>query len=219
MNLFFYSDHIIPANKKIDELLLSSLGKNDPGVVWIPAGNSIDKIDLFFASRKKAYSELGIENVSTLKVHDSFSKEYESLILDCDILHLSGGNPYVFAENLKKNSLFDVIRKRAENGGFIVGDSAGAMIMTPSIKICDFDKSSAPPMKFDHDTIGLVDFEINPHWGQYGASEKQIVEYSEDNNITVYCVPDGAGIAVIGSKIELIRPVIELKNGKVNNFL
>ncbi len=219
MNLFFYSDHIIPANRKIDELLLARLVKRNPSVVWIPAGNSIDRVDSFFASRRKAYSELGIKNVTMLKVHEPLTKEYDNLIMNCDILHLSGGNPYVFAENLRRHSLFEVIRKRAKGGGFIVGDSAGAMIVTPSIKICDFDSSSLPPMKFDHETIGLVDFEINPHWGQYGANEKQIVEYSEDKNITVYCVPDGAGIVVTGSKIEFIGPIIEVKNGKVNKLL
>ncbi len=216
MKLFFYSDHVIPPNRKIDERLLGCIGKKNPTVVWIPAGNRPERIGSFFTNRKEAYSKLGIASVSMISIHESCSPQDVDRILDCDILHLSGGDPYVFATNLKIHGLFDVLQRRAKSGGTIVGDSAGAMIMTPSIKICDFGKSSSPPKNFDHKTAGLVDFEVHPHWGSYGATKDQIKDYSAQKELTIYCIPDGSGVALIDSKVEFVGPVLEVKNGRAN---
>ncbi len=201
MRLFLFSDHVIPANRPLDELVLSTVGTGTPRVVWIPAGSRPERTTQYFAERKKYYQDFGVNSVSMFSVSEDFACDRMQELMDCDILHLSGGDPYVFLRNLRTTGVHEVIKERAKRGGIIVGDSAGAMLMTPDIQIAKFDGRPVPTDLGNLASLNMVGFEFHAHFGTYGASEKALCTYSRERGSTVYAVPDGAGLAVLDGRL------------------
>ncbi|MEO6875203.1 MAG: Type 1 glutamine amidotransferase-like domain-containing protein [Opitutaceae bacterium] len=214
LRLYLFSDHRIAANRPLDEMVLTAAGTRAPSVVWIPAGSQPERTLEFFEARKHYYSELGVTNVTMLRLDEAISAQLVSDMVNCDIVHLSGGDPFVFLPNLRATGIFEVVRDRAVQGGVTVGDSAGAMLMGPNIEIAKFGHIPVPDHLFDLSALGLVDFEFHAHLGTYGASVDALRAYSHSRSTTVYGAPDGSGVAIEGPRIVLHGPVVVFQNGE-----
>lgn len=213
MRLFLFSDHVIPANRPLDEMMLSAVGTRAPRVVWIPAGSRPERTAQYFADRKKCYQDIGVSSVSMFSVSEDFACDRMQELIDCDILHLSGGDPYVFLRNLRATGVHETIKERAKRGGIIVGDSAGAMLMSPDIEIAKFDGRPVPADLGSLAALNLVGFEFHAHFGTYGASEQALCTYSRERGTTVYAAPDGAGLAILDGRIHRHGGVSCFENG------
>lgn len=132
----------------------------------------------------------GIE-VDYFDLSDDFSDESLEEMLHYGTIYLSGGNTYIFMNNARKRALYKILRKHLNNGGILVGASAGALMMTPTIDLADgFDENI-----FDlHEVKGFafVPFEFFPHYNE--SYDDHITLYMEGKDITVYTCKDGDGI-------------------------
>jgi dipeptidase E len=215
MRLFLFSDHIIPENGPLDRMLLSVANTASPSVVWIPSGSRPEKSETYFLERKAYYQAIGVRSVSMFNVCGGLTKSRVDELMKCDILHLSGGDPYVFLGNLRKTGMLEVIRERARTGGIIVGDSAGAMLMAADIEITKFDGRPVPAELENLSALRLVDFEFHAHYGRFGASEQALRAYTLRKRSTVYAVPDGSGLAVLDGQIHKHGPITCFENGDI----
>jgi len=197
LRLFLFSDHIIPANRPLDDQLLVEVGKASPTVAWIPAGSRPEKVTDFFEARRRAYAELCVSDVDMFPLHTDFDSARVPWLLSRDIIHLSGGDPFIFLRNLQATGMLPVLRQWALDGGILVGDSAGAMLMTPDLEIARFGQIPVPPDLTDLHALSLTNFEFNPHFGAYGGSADQLAEYAKNKGVTVYGAPDGCGLALL----------------------
>jgi dipeptidase E len=92
------------------------------------------------------------------------------------------------------------------NGGLLVGASAGALMMTPTIDLAD---------GFDENIFGLtdvkgfyfVDFEFHPHFDE--SHIPFLNTYMEDKDTTLYICKDGAGIFCGDDGVQLFGEVSE----------
>lgn len=87
-------------------------------------------------------------------------------LLESSILLISGGNTFALLDNLRKSGLDQAVIKFTEKPNFVLsGFSAGALILTPTIAICNlpnFDENLVGVTDFDG--LGIIDFEVFPHY-------------------------------------------------------
>jgi dipeptidase E len=217
LKAFLFSDHRAPASLPLDAQALAATGVLDPTVAWIPSGGSPEKTDAFFAERRRYYSAIGVDKIEMFCLHHDFEKRRISDILRKDIVHLSGGDPFVFLRNLRATGVLEALRERARGGGVTVGDSGGAMLMSRDIEMCRFGHIPVPHDLTSLSSLGLVDFDFHPHFGRYGASLEQLKAHSKNKGRVVYAVQDGGGLAAVGTEILPYGSFVHIIDGKEMN--
>lgn len=105
-----------------------------------------------------------------------------------------------------------MLKKYLNDGGILLGISAGAIVLTPSINISHvFYKSRTD----QHRAVGLVDFHFLPHWNQREDRLEAVKRFSIENKATVYACNDGDGMVIRGDRIELVGDVVKIENGNI----
>lgn len=125
------------------------------------------------------------------------SVDEQDKILASDILVISGGNTFNLLHNLRESGLDKSIKQFLGKSDFVLsGFSAGALVLTPNIKICnlpDFDENVIE-LK-DLEALNIVDFEIFPHYIEY-IHEKMLVDYRKTTSKRVREITDEDYISI-----------------------
>lgn len=197
MRLALYSDQEIPANGSIDERLIRLIGVKQPRIGYI--SSAPDPQRAYFKLKRSYYARMGAELVVYF---DSESKDIESdmkILAGCDAIHLSGGNTFTFLGWLRSRGIMPLLRSyAAEDRGVLIGVSAGAILMTPTVETAALCGDERPAEFKDVEALGLVDFYFWPHYrGDTGSG------ISLDPGRRIYGCEDGTGIIVDGASVEL----------------
>ncbi len=129
-------------------------------------------------------------------------------IEDADAVFCGGGNTFRLLDFLYRMELLPVIRHRVSEGMPYTGASAGANLACPTIRTTN-DMPIVEPQSFD--ALGLVSFQINPHYvdpvpgsTHMGETrETRIREFHEENDAPVVGLREGAILRVEGDSVEL----------------
>lgn len=137
------------------------------------------------------------------------------------ILFLGGGNTFSFMNDLRRHGLKGDFKAHLKAGRLIVGLSAGAILMTPSMLMAcyptkDADECSNPNASMKG--LGLVPFEICPHYKNSKTMNKDLEIYSSLHNNLVYAVKDGAFLAVKGTSMHFSEHASLFTNGRKINL-
>jgi dipeptidase E len=119
-----------------------------------------------------------------------------------------GGNTFRLLEALYSLDVVHILRERAREGMPYSGASAGSNLACPTIRTTNDMPIVEPPTL---DALGLVSFQINPHYvDPYPASthmgetrEKRIREFHEENATPVVGLREGAMLRVDGDSVLL----------------
>lgn len=119
------------------------------------------------------------------------SVEEQDKILASNILVISGGNTFNLLHNLRESGLDNVIKQFLKKSDFVLsGFSAGALVLTPNIKICDlpgFDENMIELKGLE--ALSIVDFEIFPHYNK-DIHEKMLMDYRKTTSNRVREITD-----------------------------
>lgn len=119
------------------------------------------------------------------------SAEEQDKIRTSNILVISGGNTFNLLHNLRESGLDKSIRQFLNKPDFVLsGFSAGALVLTPNIKICNlpgFDENMIE-LK-DLEALDIVNFEIFPHYNK-DIHEKMLVDYRKITSNSVREITD-----------------------------
>jgi dipeptidase E len=157
----------------------------------------------YAAKARAAFGELGLALDS---LHEARDKE--QAILRAEAIFCGGGNTFRLLDALYELDALSPIRRRVSEGMPYIGASAGSNLACPTLKTTN-DMPIVEPLSFD--ALGLVPFQINPHYldpapgsTHMGETrETRIREFHEENETPVVGLREGAMLRVLGDSVEL----------------
>lgn len=148
--------------------------------------------DAYAATARDRFARMGYELSSLHEAGDPLRA-----VADTQAIFVGGGNTFRLLKTLYDRELLTPIRQRVANGMPYIGSSAGSNIAAPTIKTTN-DMPIVQPPSFD--ALGLVSFQINPHYldpdrnsKHMGETrEKRLQEFLEENDTPVLGLREGA---------------------------
>ena len=137
-------------------------------------------------------------------------------VREAEAIYVGGGNTFRLLASLYQRELIDGIRERVRAGNLLyVGVSAGTNVACPTIRTTNDMPIVQPPSL---DALGLVTFQINPHYfpgpiymksGEsfvvYGGETRddRLREFHEENETPVLAIEEGGFLRLEGKSARL----------------
>lgn len=191
-----------PLDYLLDELKV--LFQNTDTVLFIPYARpgGISHTE-YTEKTSQAFAKIGKQVIG---IHE-FDNPIEA-IKNAKGLFTGGGNTFVLVNQLYKNNILEPIKNAITNGTPYLGTSAGSNICGLTINTTN-DMPIVYPPSFK--TLGLVPFNINPHYLDPDPTSKhmgetretRIQEFHKFNSQPVIGLREGSWIKVKGDDLEL----------------
>jgi dipeptidase E len=129
-------------------------------------------------------------------------------IEETDGIFIGGGNTFRLLKALEDLDLLDPIRRKVKDGTPYIGSSAGSNVAGPTIKTTK-DMPIVQPRSFD--SLGIVPFQISPHFQDPDPNskhmgetqEERIVQFLEENETPVVGIREGAWLVCENGAVTL----------------
>lgn len=129
-------------------------------------------------------------------------------IQNAEAIFTGGGNTFLLVKQLYDNKVMDVLRQTVQNGTPYLGSSAGSNITGISMQTTNDMPIVYPP---DFKTLGLIPFNLNPHYLDADLQSKhmgetretRIKEFHAFNKTPVLGLREGSWLEVNGDNIIL----------------
>ncbi len=159
--------------------------------------------DGYAARAKTRFTAMGYSMES---VHQTDNPQ--KAIEQTDAIFIGGGNTFRLLKALQDLDFIEAIQRRVKAGAPYIGSSAGSNVAAPTIKTTK-DMPIVQPRSFD--ALGLVQFQISPHYldpdptsehmGE--TQEERILQFLEENDTPVVGLREGAWLLVEGDSVTL----------------
>ncbi len=131
-----------------------------------------------------------------------------SAVRDAKAIFIGGGNSFRLLKSLYDCQLIASLQNAVAAGVPYIGSSAGTNMACPTIRTTNDMPIVAPPSL---DALGLVPFQINPHYvdpepestHQGETREQRLTEYLEENKVPVIGLREGGWLVVQGDTCQL----------------
>jgi dipeptidase E len=171
-------------------------------VLFIPF--ALHDQDVYADQAATRYAAMGYSLQSIHRV-----SEPKQAIDSAEALFIGGGNTFRLLKHLYDSDLLDAIRRRVNQGMLYIGSSAGSNVAAPTIKTTNDMPIVAPP---SFDALGLIDFQINPHYldpdptsKHMGETrEERIRQFLEENETPVVGLREGTMLRVQDDEVLLL---------------
>ena len=152
--------------------------------------------DKYAATAQQRFQKMGYDLTS---VHTAANPI--AAVNETDAIFIGGGNTFRLLKALYDAELIEPIRNRVLNGMPYIGSSAGSNVAALTIKTTN-DMPIVQPPSFN--ALGLVSFQINPHYldpdpnsKHMGETrEERIVQFLEENDTSVVGLREGAMLRI-----------------------
>jgi dipeptidase E len=152
--------------------------------------------DKYAETAQRRFAQMGYELSS---IHNAANPK--RAIEETDAVFIGGGNTFRLLKALYDFDLLGPIRERVQNGMPYIGSSAGSNVAAPTIRTTN-DMPIVQPPSFD--ALGLVSFQINPHYidpdpnsKHMGETrEERILQFLEENDTPVVGLREGAMLRI-----------------------
>jgi dipeptidase E len=138
------------------------------------------------------------------------ARDARAAVLKAQALYVGGGNTFRLLDRLQRLGVMDLVKKRVRAGMPYVGISAGTNLAGPTIQTTN-DMPIVEPRTMK--ALGLVPFQVNPHWFDgptyvklgdvyqpYGGETRddRLREFLEENHRPVLAIGEGGVLRVEG---------------------
>jgi dipeptidase E len=136
------------------------------------------------------------------------SSDPQEAVRKAEAIFIGGGNTFRLLKSLQEREILPLIRARVDEGMSYMGSSAGTNVACPTIKTTN-DMPIVEPESLQ--ALGLVPFQINPHYvdpdpgsKHMGETrEERIREFLEENDVAVIGLREGSMIRIQGTEMIL----------------
>ena len=190
MNLLLLSNSTAPGRRYLEHArdAITQVLAGASRVVFVPY--ALADHDGYTAQVAAALGPLGVDVVG------AHQGDPADLLAQAPAIFVGGGNTFRLVSTLHTRGLRDVIRTAVGAGTPYVGSSAGTNVACPTIRTTN-DMPIVEPPSFD--ALGLVPFQINPHYldpdpssvHQGETREERILQYLEENTGPVLGLREG----------------------------
>jgi dipeptidase E len=186
------------------DALKDFLGTAVRRLLFVPFAAVVRSEDEYLARVQKSFGPLGYEVESLHRAADA-----REAVERADAVAVGGGNTFHLLRGLYRAGVVELIRERVRSGMPYVGWSAGSNVACPTIRTTN-DMPVVEPPTFD--ALGLVPFQINPHYtdahieGHMGETrDERLNEFTHANpGVRVIGLREGTMLRVEGDEIRLI---------------
>ena len=166
-------------------------------VTFIPTASIPETIKFYVSSGKKALEKLGIK-VDELELSKAGNIEISEKLLKSDYIYISGGNTFYLLQELKRTGADKIIYDQINSGKLYIGESAGAMIVSPNIEYAtSMDNHKKAPDLDNYSALAVVDFYPLPHYNNFPFKktvEKIVLNY--ENKLKLITISNSQVILV-----------------------
>ena len=132
----------------------------------------------------------------------------EKAVEETDAIFIGGGNTFRLLKSLQDLGFIEAIRRKVKSGAPYIGSSAGSNVAGPTIKTTK-DMPIVQPHSFD--SLGLVPFQISPHYQDPDPNsrhmgetqEERILQFLEESETPVVGMREGAWLLVEDDSVKL----------------
>ena len=159
--------------------------------------------DDYAAKAKSRFASMGYALESAHATDDA-----QKAIDRANAIFIGGGNTFRLLKALQDLELLEPIRRKVKSGAPYIGSSAGSNVAGPTIKTTK-DMPIVQPRSFD--SLGLVPFQISPHYldpdpnsthmGE--TQEERILQFLEENETPVLGIREGAWLWIENGAVTL----------------
>jgi dipeptidase E len=190
-------------------------------VAFVTAANLHDEA-VYFERIRAALEPAPPEGAGLELVHLRWDREPLTTLAEVEALFMGGGNTYALLQRLRGAGLLEAIRARVAAGMPYLGASAGSNVAGPTILTTN-DWNVVGLDRFD--ALGLVGFNINPHYKEADPAmaafsetrDDRIREYHAVNTNPVLGLEEGAWVIVDDgavtvhgtARVKLFRPAAD----------
>lgn len=207
MKILLLSNSTNPGEPYLDypkQNIKKFLGESSVNAVFIPYAAVTFSYDEYEEKVNNSFLEIG----HSVKGIHHFADPRKA-IEEADAIVIGGGNTWKLVRMLHDNGLMPLIKSKVESGTPYIGWSAGSNVACPTLRTTN-DMPIIDPKGFD--TIGLVPFQLNPHYmdvhpSNHGGEtrEMRINEFIEENkDMYVVGLREGTMLHFKNGKLELI---------------
>lgn len=111
------------------------------------------------------FSKFGfaVEEIDLLDYNDK-QEELRKKLKQFDVVWLNGGNTYFLRWAFAQSNSETVLRDALNEGIICAGDSAGAIVVGPTLKYFDTADDPSGLPRVTYEGLNFIDFVILPHW-------------------------------------------------------
>ncbi|MFL0435498.1 Type 1 glutamine amidotransferase-like domain-containing protein [Bacillus pumilus] len=116
-------------------------------VTFFPTASAVEEVTHYVEAAKEAFHQLGMQ-LETVQIAEQSTEEITKMIKQNDVMYVSGGNTFYLLQELRKHGLDDVLKEEINKGKLYIGESAGSIIMAPSIEYISLmdERQKAPEL-------------------------------------------------------------------------
>lgn len=190
--------------------LLSRLTAATPKIGYI--ASMPDPQREYYQQSQQLYAELNAEMTVYLELESEFNQQALDTLLTCDVIHLSGGDTQRFLNAIKQRQLIEPVKEFAANGGAMVGVSAGAMLLTPSIASAILCGDKIEGSHAALTALNLVPFHIAPHFEIAQLNDANFNQQLKTLKSAAYLCSDDDALLLTADKLVIFGEPRLIKN-------
>lgn len=202
------------SNAALKNRIKDFIGNGNFKLAYIPS--QTDKERKYFDAARDFFLSLGVSDFLYFDIDQKFDVSTVVPLTMCDGIYLSGGNTFYFLKKLKERKLDFLLKALALKGKLMIGVSAGAILMSKSIKIAEFIDENEIQLK-EFDGLNLVDLEFMPHWESQETKSQQLLDYSLNREGSIFTCNDTGEIVIAGNRIDYFGEIYEIRKGEIKD--